>query len=242
MRHVGCRARFKAVFFGQGLVRKRSLFDNPVLAGLAGFLLNAYGEVVRRTSICRIQVDPAAVQLVRQDSIPVIFVLWHCQVFFMPLIRLYARQPLAVLLSSHRDARIAGIAARLRGFNLVQGSSTRGGTLAYRQLLLSLQRGQSVCITPDGPKGPPRQVKAGVIQLARHSGCAVVPVGLACSRRRHLRSWDRTILPLPFGRGVLLMGSPMHFDDVDGLEHQRSVLTAALNRVVDQANAVLAAR
>lgn len=170
-----------------------------------------------------------------------IFVLWHAHVFFLPLLPLYAKQPLSVLLSSHRDARIVGLAARLRGFNLVEGSSTRGGINAYRQLRWCLQRGQSVCITPDGPKGPPRQVKPGAVQLARHSGCAVVPVAMAFSRQRHLRSWDRTVLPLPFGRGVLLMGPPLHFEATDQLDQQQLLLTNALNGVVDQANAVLAA-
>jgi lysophospholipid acyltransferase (LPLAT)-like uncharacterized protein len=191
-------------------VKKRELLHNPLLSWLAGALLNAYGQLVLITRSIEFSVHPQAHDLLLQRKLPVIYALWHCHVFFLPLLRLHAGRPVAVLLSSHRDARIVGVAARMRGLDLVEGSSTRGGLGAYRQLLRRLRSGQSVCITPDGPRGPARQVKAGVLLLARQSGCAVVPVGLALNRRRLLRSWDRCVLPLPFGRAVLALGRPLY--------------------------------
>jgi len=98
---------------------------------------------------------------------------------------------------------------------LVAGSSTRGGARAFLQLLQLLAAGRHVCITPDGPKGPARQVKPGVVHLAQRSGCAVVPMGLALTRRRRLRSWDRSVLPLPFGRVVLTLGAPLRVPAAD---------------------------
>lgn len=89
------------------------------------------------------------------------------------------------------------------------GSSTRGGVRAYLQLLQLLSKGSSVCITPDGPRGPAREVKSGIVHLAQRSGCLLVPMGLAVSRQRRLRSWDRTLLPLPFGRVVITLGEPI---------------------------------
>lgn len=207
---------------GPGGVKKRHLLGNPALSWLAGALLNAYGQLVLITSGVRVLADPETESLVLQRRGAVIYALWHCHVFFMPLLRLHTRRPVAVLLSSHRDARIVGVAARMRGVELVQGSSTRGGVAAYRELLQRLRQGQSVCITPDGPRGPARQVKRGVLHLARQSGCAVVPVGLALSRRRRLRSWDRSVLPLPFGRAVLALGPPIYLTAPgDGTGQQR---------------------
>jgi len=66
-----------------------------------------------------------------------------------------------------------------------------------------------VLITPDGPRGPRRQAAPGVAQLAALSGAALVPVGAASTRHRRLPSWDRMMLPLPFGRGVLVCGPPI---------------------------------
>ena len=216
-------------------LKKRKLLNNPWLATVVGLLLNGYGELVRRTSRLRFDIDPEAERLVREARVPLIYALWHQQVFFLPLLRIYGRQPLAVLLSAHRDARIVGVAARLRGIQLVEGSSTRGGTQAYRQLLTQLKGGQSVCITPDGPRGPARRLKPGVIQLARHSGCAVVPVAMAFRRVHILRTWDRTLLPLPFGICVLAMGAPLYLEAGGSLEGQQHQVAEALEVISQRA-------
>ncbi len=195
-------------------MKKRTLLNRTWLAWSAGAILNAYGQLVLVTCRIRVRVDPATEALLARRQ-PVIFALWHCHVFFMPMLRLHTRQPVAVLLSAHRDAQIVGVAARMRGVELVAGSSTRGGARAFLQLLQLLGAGRHVCITPDGPKGPARQVKPGVVHLAKRSGCAVVPMGLALTRRRRLRSWDRSVLPLPFGRVVLTLGAPLRVSATD---------------------------
>lgn len=190
-------------------VKKRKLLNNGLLAWMVGALLNGYGQLILLTSRLRVWVDPATAQLLPQRDVPVIYGLWHCHVFFMPLLRRHGGRPVSVLLSAHRDAQIVGVAAQMRGVDLVSGSSTRGGARAYLQLLQRLRHGAAVCMTPDGPRGPARQVKPGIVHLARQAGAVVVPVGLALTRRRCLRSWDRTVLPLPFGRVVFTLGPPL---------------------------------
>ena len=160
------------------MAQKRTLLNNRSLTWLVGSLLNAYGQLFLITSRLRIEADPEVERLVREQRVPVIYALWHSHVFFVPLFRTYERRAVSVLLSAHRDAQIVGVAARLRGIRLVFGSSTRGGAKAYLQLLSVLQGGQSVVMTPDGPKGPAEQVKSGVIHLAQQTGCAVVPVAM----------------------------------------------------------------
>ena len=210
------------------MAKKRTLFNNRLLATLAGVLLNAYGELFRRTSRIRVQVHPGVEQLVREQGAAVIFALWHRHAFFVPLLRGVQRQPITVLLSAHRDAQIVAVAVRLRGLKVVAGSSTRGGLTAYLQLRRVLDQRQSVCITPDGPKGPAEQVKAGVIHLAQLSGCAIVPVAVACSRVHRLRSWDRSVLPLPFSRVVIALGEPLRLEDP--LEEGQERLAAGLRQ------------
>jgi lysophospholipid acyltransferase (LPLAT)-like uncharacterized protein len=210
------------------LAKKRTLFNNRLLATLAGVLLNAYGELFRRTSRIRFQAHPGVEQLVKEQGSAVIFALWHRHAFFVPLLRGFQRQPITVLLSAHRDAQIVAVAVRLRGLKVVAGSSTRGGLKAYLQLRRVLDQRQSVCITPDGPKGPAEQVKAGVIHLAQLSGCAIVPVAVACSRVHRLRSWDRSVLPLPFSRVVIALGEPLRSEGP--LEKGQDHLAAGLRQ------------
>ena len=210
------------------MAKKRTLFNNRLLATLAGVLLNAYGELFRRTSRIRFQVHPGVEQLVREQGAAVIFALWHRHAFFVPLLRGVQRQPITVLLSAHRDAQIVAVAVRLRGLKVVAGSSTRGGLKAYLHLRRVLDQRESVCITPDGPQGPAEQVKAGVIHLAQLSGCAIVPVAVACSRVHRLRSWDRSVLPLPFSRVVIALGEPLRLEGP--LEEGQERLAAGLRQ------------
>ena len=224
------------------VLKKRTLLNRSWLTWTAGALLNAYGELVLLTCHIRVHVDPDTEALLGQRQ-PVIFALWHCHVFFMPMLRLHTRQRVAVLLSAHRDARIVGVAARMRGVELVSGSSTRGGVRAFLQLLQRLEAGRHVCITPDGPRGPARLAKPGVVHLAQRSGCPVVPMGLALTRRRRLRSWDRSVLPLPFGRVVLTLGAPLRVPaGSPASERSVEVLGEALEASSAWAGHLLAAR
>jgi lysophospholipid acyltransferase (LPLAT)-like uncharacterized protein len=208
------------------LAKKRTLLNNPKLATLAGALLNVYGELFLRTSRIRIQAHPEVDRLVKQQGAAVIYALWHRHAFFVPLLRYYGCRRVAVLLSTHRDAQIVAVAVRLRGFEVVAGSSTRGGLKAYRDLRRVLEQRRSVCITPDGPKGPAERVKSGVIHLAQQSGCAIVPVSVSCSRTHRLRSWDRSVLPLPFSRVLFRLGEPLR--PQGSLEQGQVQLLAAL--------------
>jgi lysophospholipid acyltransferase (LPLAT)-like uncharacterized protein len=61
-------------------------------------------------------------------------------------------------------------------------------------------------ITPDGPRGPPRVAAPGVAQLAATAAVRVLPCAAQTSRRRVLRTWDEMVLPLPWGRGVIVCG------------------------------------
>jgi lysophospholipid acyltransferase (LPLAT)-like uncharacterized protein len=222
-----CGARYCEDAGITGLAKKRTLLNNRFLATVAGVLLNAYGEVFRLTSRISIQAHPEVDRLVKEQGVAVIYALWHRHAFFVPLLRYHGRRRVAVLLSTHRDAQIVAVAVRLRGFDVVAGSSTRGGVKAYRDLRRLLEQRQSVCITPDGPKGPPEQVKSGVIHLAQQSRCAIVPVSVFCSRGYRLRSWDRSVLPLPFARVVLQLGEPLH--PPAGLAEGQALLAARLH-------------
>ena len=64
-------------------------------------------------------------------------------------------------------------------------------------------------ITPDGPRGPPRVAAPGVAQLAAMAGVRVLPCAAQTSRRRVLGTWDRMVLPLPWGRGVIVCAPPI---------------------------------
>jgi lysophospholipid acyltransferase (LPLAT)-like uncharacterized protein len=93
--------------------------------------------------------------------------------------------------------------------NAIRGSSSRGGHQALRSLAKQLEQGYNIGITPDGPRGPAFQVQIGIIKLAQLTGAAIVPVSYDASRKKILKSWDRFIIPKPFGHIHMAFGEPL---------------------------------
>lgn len=159
-----------------------------------------------------------------EGGAPVIAAFWHEHLPLMPALwnRARAVTPglrLHVLVSRHNDGRFIGNVIGRFGLKVAHGSSARngqnrggqnrGGARGAMALLAALEAGDQVAITPDGPRGPRRVAAPGVAQLAGLSGCVVLPCAAQTSRRRVLGSWDRMIVPLPFGRGVLVCAAPI---------------------------------
>ncbi len=63
-------------------------------------------------------------------------------------------------------------------------------------------------VTPDGPRGPAEQMPNGPVMLARRRSTPVFLIGFAARPTVTLRSWDRSQIPLPFGRGCVVFDGP----------------------------------
>ncbi|MFQ5742268.1 MAG: lysophospholipid acyltransferase family protein [Acidobacteriota bacterium] len=141
------------------------------------------------------------------DRGPVIYAFWHSQLAMMPWVQL--RPPSVVPISKSRDGEwTARLFQRLQ-VEVVRGSSSRGGVTALRALVVAARQGKDLAITPDGPRGPSGCVQPGAIWLSRLTGRPLLPLAFACRPVLRLASWDRMILPLPFGRGAFLYGEPI---------------------------------
>lgn len=173
---------------------------------------------------------------------PAVAALWHECLPLMPALWLRIRRPGArvhVLASRHKDGRLIGIVMRRFGVEVVHGSSARdgrdkGGAASVRQLLDVLAAGSHVVLTPDGPRGPAHRAAPGVAQLAALSGVPVLPCAARTSRAWRLPTWDRMFLPLPWGRGVLVVGSPIAVSRGDWAA-SLPVIAAALDEAAHRA-------
>lgn len=171
---------------------------------------------------------------------PVVFAAWHERLPLMPALWLHVRKAspalrVRILISRSRDGRfVAAIVSRF-GIRSWHGSTSRGGASGIRALLDVIAAGESVGITPDGPRGPRRVLQPGVAQLAALSGAPVIPCAAQTSRRVELRSWDRMVLPRPFGRGTIVCSAPM-FVAREGWRKSLPALGAALNDAADRAD------
>ena len=173
----------------------------------------------------------------REEHGQYILAFWHSRLLLMRFV--YFGDKVATLSSTHRDSEMLGRVLTRLGVTRALGSSTRGGLSGMRQLLRLVRDGYDLALTPDGPRGPRRRVKPGVIATAAHSGKPVIPVAFAASRGRRVGSWDRTLLPYPFGRGVYLYGEPMlvpRDGSKDDFERLRKRLEENLDTLTDEAD------
>jgi lysophospholipid acyltransferase (LPLAT)-like uncharacterized protein len=173
---------------------------------------------------------------------PAILVAWHERLALMPmqwlLMRRRARRAglaarVHILISHSRDGRFIAAVVRRFGIDVAPGSSSRGGTVAVRNLLALLEAGSHIGMTPDGPRGPRRRAAQGIAQIAALSGAPILPCAAQTSRRWVLKTWDRMVIPRPFGRAVIVCGPPIHVARANwrgALPEIEAALTAAADR------------
>ena len=194
---------------------------------LAGILLSLIVRLLRAT----LRVRHVNVR-VAESTPRYIFAFWHAHMFLMLHSRF--RRPITVLSSASRDGDLAVAVYRTYRVNTVRGSSTRGGGAAIREVIRRGRADSNLAFTPDGPKGPPRVVKEGVIFAAQMTGLPVIPVAFGAARKKFLGSWDRMVIPWPFTRAVFLYGEPLMMPRDGDAEELRLQLEAAMNELADR--------
>ncbi|HBI19329.1 MAG TPA: hypothetical protein DDY79_08480, partial [Brevundimonas sp.] len=153
-----------------------------------------------------------AAQTVWSQGGGVLCVFWHSRIGLSPSCwPLDRAQPAKALISLSADGEFIAKAVARQGFPAVRGSSAnkdktekaKGGTQALRDGLKQLKSG-ALAITPDGPRGPANVMAEGLPLMAKLSGAPVLFIGMSCSPAIRLNSWDRAVLPLPFGKGAIV--------------------------------------
>jgi hypothetical protein len=163
---------------------------------------------------------------------------WHGRLLMMPY-GVRGNRPFHIMISDHRDGRMIARTVRRFGIGVIFGSSFREPVQAlYRMAQICRDYGLP-CITPDGPRGPRMRAAMGAVLAAEMAEAVLVPVGFATTRRAILKSWDRFLVPLPFGRGVFVIGPEIAVPsglDAAGREALRLGLERALNDVTAEAD------
>ena len=155
----------------------------------------------------------------------VIIAFWHGELLLMPyMYRFYRKTPhVKVLISEHFDGNL--IANTLSFFSLgtIRGSSTRGGVKALIESLKALKNGDDIGITPDGPKGPRHSVSDGMILMAKKANVKVVFAEIVAKNAWQLDSWDKFMIPKPFGRIDYYISEPKDITHMDVEEARRFI-------------------
>jgi lysophospholipid acyltransferase (LPLAT)-like uncharacterized protein len=186
----------------------------PLLLGLARSLAYALAYLWLRSLRLR---WPAGAILPERG----IILLWHEH---LPVcMQAFSGRGIHVLISKSRDGEWAAQACARMGYRVHRGSSSARGdgkALGGLRALARAAGGDATLIgmALDGPRGPRRVPKPGSFWLARRFSLPVIPVAVEARRGFRLGSWDRTLIPWPFSRVDIRVGSPLRPDSLAGID------------------------
>lgn len=189
---------------------------------------------------CRIEVHgkEREDEFLRQGINP-LYVSWHQGLLYFAYH--FRNRDGIVMVSQSKDGELIARTLKLLGFRSARGSSTRGGKDALNTMVdLVNEIHCSAGLVADGPRGPFGVAKIGIIKIAKDTGLPLVPVMVWAKRKILFKSWDRTLLPLPFTRICFFYGEPLWVSaeaTSEQMEHARIELTDRLNEMHQKARA-----
>lgn len=196
-----------------------------ILSFLASRLFRALGYVVK-------------IKAINYPEVPqFIIAVWHAHQCVLYNIKNPGR--LNVLISQSNDGEIVAKATEAMGIKTIRGSRGRKGAEATLKLIEKLEQGENIAITVDGPKGPNRVVKKGIISIAKLSQVPIIPVAWysksLCFRK--FDSWDEFRFPCGPVNSIAVYGEPIYVPqdcDEDKIELYRKKLEDELHKLENE--------
>lgn len=153
---------------------------------------------------------------------PAIVVFWHGKM--MPGWYLFRKKNPYAVVSLSRDGQILSDLLEYWGFKLIRGSSSRGGKEVLAKLTETAKY-NLICITPDGPQGPPREFKAGAVIASHRSGAPLYLCSIDIrSKKVFDKAWDKFELPLPFSKIIINISGPVSIPGDSSREDINSII------------------
>jgi len=155
---------------------------------------------------------------VTQGGTGVVAAFWHSRIGLSFVgWDMTAKQKPHMLISRSREGEFIARFARTLNIGVVRGSSRntrkdkgKGGMTAFRAMSRTVEAGGCMGLTIDGPRGPRMRASAGALRLAKATGAPVMIFSWSVTNKMVAKSWDRFILPYPFGRGVVVWKEALH--------------------------------
>ena len=166
---------------------------------------------------------------------PIMVCVWHGRLLFPSwYIRLKITN-LHAIASHHSDAEIMARILKRWGYSLIRGSTKKGGKAVVLKMAEVFKNGGIVAVTNDGPKGPPRIAKAGSTGLAIKYNVSMVMITGSATKFWQINSWDRFMLPKPFGRIDIVVAPPLEIATTpENNEEEIKLLSNYMNHYQDE--------
>lgn len=152
---------------------------------------------------------------------------------------LHRNKNFAALVSLSNDGDILSSVLNKWNYNVVRGSSHRGGSDSLENMIELAKQNYSIAITPDGPTGPPEKMKAGAVVLAKKTNIPLVLLGVYVDKKFILNSWDKFQIPKPFTKVTvkysesLFVDAKLNYEETSELIRMQEERLSLLNNEVE---------
>ena len=166
---------------------------------------------------------------------PIMVCVWHGRLLFPSWYIRLKMTNLHAIASRHADAEIMARILRHWGYSLIRGSTRKGGKAVVQKMADVFKNGGIVAVTNDGPKGPPKVAKAGSTGLAIKYNVNMITITGSATKYWQMKSWDKFMLPKPFGRIDILVAPPLQIDiPPENNEEEIKLLSDYMNHYQDE--------
>ncbi len=166
------------------------------------------------------KIEFKGLSLIKKYSPRIFYVFWHENM--LPPLFTHRGRRVGVIVSPSRDGELMSRVLKLFGFKVFRGDTKSKGSQALIKLIRYGNKGFEIAITPDGPVGPRRKAKKGVLYIARRSGLPIFAVSIEAHPCIRFSSWDKFMLPLPFAKIRISMKGPIKNPTIETLENYLS--------------------
>jgi lysophospholipid acyltransferase (LPLAT)-like uncharacterized protein len=156
---------------------------------------------------------------------PFIVCMWHgdllSQIFNYHAFR--KAGVVKAMISENRDGEIITKLASMFNIGAIRGSSSKGAAKVLISALKELKNGNDIAITPDGPRGPRYSIADGIVVISQKSGKKIRCFNTIPTKYWQFKSWDKFILPKPFGRIDFYISEAFSIKDME-LEDAKALI------------------
>ena len=188
----------------------KNILHSRFIISILSRIIYLYALLVGKTTRWQLQ---GVEQLYKYRDLGKNFILigWHGRAMMMPYFA-GRKFPLDALVSLHQDGQIIAGLLRKFGLGTICGSTTVNAKGAAMGLMRSLEeKKRSICIIPDGPRGPRMHMTSSPLYFAQKTG---LPIFIMVNSFKHAfiieKAWDKMMLPLPFGSGICTVSEPFY--------------------------------
>ncbi|PLY06531.1 MAG: hypothetical protein C0625_09245 [Arcobacter sp.] len=143
--------------------------------------------------------------------------MWHGDLLMQPLnYRKFRKNgSVKVIVSEHKDGLIIKKVCEYLGVDGIAGSSSKGAIKALKNAIKEIKNGGDVAITPDGPRGPRFSVADGIVAISKKTNTRIVSLNSIPQKYWQVNSWDKFVIPKPFGTIDFYVSEPFDVNELD---------------------------